>query len=283
MFHLISAFLICLTARRHVTAAKAASHRTYNLHWTDFVLHTTSYIERMLSEVYRGVLLTVPVVMTRIQSCCTQFMLHESHHMMADLVEDEELFIRYFRLRKEEFEQFLAHIENDIKREDTNYMKSITSREWLDVCLSNTEHYYNTGTVAHRHSHLSYVIYVFSNTEHYYNTGTVAHGHSHLSYVIYVFSNTEHYYNTSTVAHGHSHLSYVIYVFSNTEHYYNTSTVAHGHSHLSYVIYVFSNTEHYYNTSTVAHGHSHLSYVIYVFSNTEHWSQSLVIRHIRVQ
>ncbi|KAG8269958.1 hypothetical protein J6590_095672 [Homalodisca vitripennis] len=62
-------------------------------------------------------------------------MFGEYHHLMHDLEADDEKFRTYFRLNKEQFDEVLDLIDQDIKKEDTTFRESITSRERLAICL----------------------------------------------------------------------------------------------------------------------------------------------------
>lgn len=59
----------------------------------------------------------------------------EYHHLMNDLELDDDRFRGYFRLDREQFAEVLSFIDEDIKKEDTNYREAITSKERLAICL----------------------------------------------------------------------------------------------------------------------------------------------------
>ena len=59
----------------------------------------------------------------------------EFHHLFDDLEKDDVKFRQYFRLNKEKFNEVLGRIEEDIRKNDTNYRKAIPAKERLAVCL----------------------------------------------------------------------------------------------------------------------------------------------------
>jgi hypothetical protein len=59
----------------------------------------------------------------------------EYHHLMSDLEADSERFITYFRLSPEQFNEVLELVDSDIRKDDTNFRESISSRERLAICL----------------------------------------------------------------------------------------------------------------------------------------------------
>ena len=56
-------------------------------------------------------------------------------YLMQMLEDDEEKFQQYFRLSPAQFNKTLALIEQNIKKQDTNYRKSITAEERLAITL----------------------------------------------------------------------------------------------------------------------------------------------------
>lgn len=61
--------------------------------------------------------------------------LGEFHHLFKELEKDDVKFRKYFRLNKTQFQEVLSVIEEDIRKNDTNYRKSIAPEERLAVCL----------------------------------------------------------------------------------------------------------------------------------------------------
>ncbi|MPC88633.1 hypothetical protein E2C01_083549 [Portunus trituberculatus] len=51
----------------------------------------------------------------------------EYHHLIQELEMDEEKFQQYFRLTPAQFSEILSFIEQDVKKQGTNYRKSISS------------------------------------------------------------------------------------------------------------------------------------------------------------
>ncbi|KAG8319915.1 hypothetical protein J6590_081055 [Homalodisca vitripennis] len=66
----------------------------------------------------------------------------EYHHLIRDLKLDDDRFKTYFRLNKDEFEEVLSIIDEDITKKDTNCRKAISSRErlalWVDCACAST-------------------------------------------------------------------------------------------------------------------------------------------------
>lgn len=59
----------------------------------------------------------------------------EFHHLVPELELDEERFKTYFRLNPEQYNEVLSLIDEDIKKNDTNYRKAISAKERLAICL----------------------------------------------------------------------------------------------------------------------------------------------------
>ncbi|KAG8286960.1 hypothetical protein J6590_048018 [Homalodisca vitripennis] len=70
------------------------------------------------------------------------FKFGEYHHLIHDLKLDDNRFKTYFRLNKDEFEEVLSIIDEDILKKDTNCRKAINSRErlalWVDCACAST-------------------------------------------------------------------------------------------------------------------------------------------------
>ena len=59
----------------------------------------------------------------------------EFHNVLDDLLKDEERFWRYFRMSSETFKYILELIHTSIKKQNTNFRRSISPEERLMVTL----------------------------------------------------------------------------------------------------------------------------------------------------
>ena len=59
----------------------------------------------------------------------------EFHNLLDDLLKDEEMFWRYFRMRSDTFKYILELIRTSIKKQNTNFQRSISLEERLMVTL----------------------------------------------------------------------------------------------------------------------------------------------------
>ena len=53
----------------------------------------------------------------------------EFHHLMKQLRQDEGKFKEYFRMSRNQFEQLLSPIKDDIEKKEVNYRESISAEE----------------------------------------------------------------------------------------------------------------------------------------------------------
>ena len=58
----------------------------------------------------------------------------EFHHLMKQLRQDEVKFKEYFRMSRNQFEQLLSLIKDDIEKKEVNYRESISAEERLALC-----------------------------------------------------------------------------------------------------------------------------------------------------
>lgn len=73
-------------------------------------------------------------------SGCTIFVKKRPRHgdyytLFPELVRDPDKFFQYFRMSYEKFRALLDLIEDDLKKEDTTFRRSISPEERLAVCL----------------------------------------------------------------------------------------------------------------------------------------------------
>jgi len=61
--------------------------------------------------------------------------LGEFHNLLDDLLKDEERFWRYFRMSSDIFKYILELIHTSIKKQNTNFQRSISPEERLMVTL----------------------------------------------------------------------------------------------------------------------------------------------------
>ena len=59
----------------------------------------------------------------------------EFHHLVRELESHPDKFKEYFRMTKQQFDSVVELIQDDIKKQDTNWRKAITPRERLAICL----------------------------------------------------------------------------------------------------------------------------------------------------
>ena len=59
----------------------------------------------------------------------------EFHNLLDDSLKDEERFWRYFRMSSDTFKYILELIHTSIKKQNTNFRKSISPEERLVVTL----------------------------------------------------------------------------------------------------------------------------------------------------
>ena len=59
----------------------------------------------------------------------------EFHNLPDDLLKDEERFWRYFTMSSDTFKYLLELIHTSIKKQNTNFQRSISPEEWLMVTL----------------------------------------------------------------------------------------------------------------------------------------------------
>jgi hypothetical protein len=59
----------------------------------------------------------------------------EFHNLLDDLLKEEERFWRYFRMSSDTFKYILESIHTSIKKQNTNFRRSISPEERLMVTL----------------------------------------------------------------------------------------------------------------------------------------------------
>ena len=59
----------------------------------------------------------------------------EFHHLVQELPFHPDKFKQYFRMTEEQFDYIAELIEDDIKKQDTNWKQAISPKERLSICL----------------------------------------------------------------------------------------------------------------------------------------------------
>jgi hypothetical protein len=66
---------------------------------------------------------------------CRRERFGEFHNLLDDLLKDEERFCRYFRVSSDTFKYILELIHTSIKKQNTNFLRSISPEERFMVTL----------------------------------------------------------------------------------------------------------------------------------------------------